>query len=274
MIADPTPPPAPPFDGEIERVAHGRTGRMSFGRRAFLAGVAGASPGRRCCPGVAAAVEPGASFFESLAPQRLCDTRARPGLPAGYGYIRLDDRTIRVSVAGERGHSRRWRRRRAHRHGRQLRHRQLAERLPGGGGFSRNVERQLHAVRLGGRQPRHGQARGRRCGRHPVVPALRRDRRRRRRLPSDVGARRRWPLPGASNRSVRSTLDREESPAPARSSTSISTASCRPMRSRSSPTSPPSTPVPRDTCRRSRSVRRSPTRRTSISGRVRHEPSG
>ncbi len=50
--------------------------------------------------GVAAAVEPGASYFESLAPQRLCDTRARPSLPAGFGYTRLDDKTIRVSVAG------------------------------------------------------------------------------------------------------------------------------------------------------------------------------
>ena len=47
-----------------------------------------------------AAVEPGASYFTSLAPQRLCDTRARPGLPAGYGYVRLDANTIRVTVAG------------------------------------------------------------------------------------------------------------------------------------------------------------------------------
>ncbi len=46
------------------------------------------------------AVEPGASFFESLAPQRLCDSRARAGLPAGFGYVRLDATTIRVTVAG------------------------------------------------------------------------------------------------------------------------------------------------------------------------------
>ncbi len=48
----------------------------------------------------AAAVEPGASFFESLSPTRLCDTRSRPGQPFGYGYERIGDTMIRVRVAG------------------------------------------------------------------------------------------------------------------------------------------------------------------------------
>lgn len=74
-----------------------------FGRRAFIAGVAGAVAGATLLSGTASAVEPGASFFESIAPERLCDTRARPNLPAGYGYVRLDDRTIRVTVAGNKG---------------------------------------------------------------------------------------------------------------------------------------------------------------------------
>lgn len=70
-----------------------------FGRRAFLAGVAGVA-GATLLSRTASALEPGASYFESLPPQRLCDTRARPTLLAGFGYVRLDERTIRVSVAG------------------------------------------------------------------------------------------------------------------------------------------------------------------------------
>lgn len=76
-----------------------------LGRRAFLAGAAGAVAGltvlgdqRR-----AGAVEPGACTFRAVDPARLCDTRPRPGLPAGYGYSRLDSNTIRVWVSGQQG---------------------------------------------------------------------------------------------------------------------------------------------------------------------------
>ncbi|MBV1893237.1 MAG: sortase [Ilumatobacteraceae bacterium] len=72
----------------------------SVGRRAFIAGTAGALVGAAVLSSSAAAIEPGASFFQPLDPTRLCDTRPRPGLPGGYGYTRLSDRSIRVKVAG------------------------------------------------------------------------------------------------------------------------------------------------------------------------------
>jgi hypothetical protein len=72
----------------------------SLGRRAFIAGSAGAVVGATVLSSTASAVEPGASYFESLAPTRLCDTRPRGGLPVGFGYDRVNATTIRVKVAG------------------------------------------------------------------------------------------------------------------------------------------------------------------------------
>ncbi len=76
----------------------------TFGRRTFLAGTAGAIAGATLLSGQAhAAVEPGASYFEVVAQRRLCDSRARAGAPAGYGYQRLSDRWIRVGVTDQPG---------------------------------------------------------------------------------------------------------------------------------------------------------------------------
>jgi LPXTG-site transpeptidase (sortase) family protein len=66
----------------------------SLGRRAFIAGSAGAVVGATVLASTASAVEPGASYFESLAPTRLCDTRK------GTGYTSLGNNTIRVKIAG------------------------------------------------------------------------------------------------------------------------------------------------------------------------------
>ena len=74
-----------------------------LGRRAFIAGTAGLVAGATLWSGSAAAAEPGASYFEAVDPRRLCDTRARAGLPAGFGYERLDNRIIRVRITGNAG---------------------------------------------------------------------------------------------------------------------------------------------------------------------------
>ncbi|HSP26942.1 MAG TPA: sortase, partial [Ilumatobacteraceae bacterium] len=75
----------------------------TLGRRAFLAGTAGAVAGATLLSGSAHAVEPGASFFQVVEQRRLCDTRNRPGAPGGYGYQRLGDRWIRVGVTNQPG---------------------------------------------------------------------------------------------------------------------------------------------------------------------------
>jgi len=75
----------------------------SFGRRAFLAGAAGAVAGATLLSGAAHAVEPGASFFQVVEQRRLCDTRNRPGAPAGFGYQRLSEKWIRVGVTSQPG---------------------------------------------------------------------------------------------------------------------------------------------------------------------------
>lgn len=75
----------------------------TFGRRAFLAGSAGAVAGATLLSGVAGAVEPGASFFEVVEQRRLCDTRKRPGLPTGYGYERIGDKWIRIGITNQPG---------------------------------------------------------------------------------------------------------------------------------------------------------------------------
>ena len=74
-----------------------------FGRRAFLAGTAGAVAGATLLSGQAQAVEPGASFFEVVEQRRLCDTRNRPGAPAGFGYQRLGDKWIRIGITNQPG---------------------------------------------------------------------------------------------------------------------------------------------------------------------------
>ncbi len=88
----------------IERLsAHDGASSHPFGRRAFLAGTAGAVAGATLLSGVASAVEPGASFFEVVEQRRLCDSRTRPGLPAGYGYQRLGNKWIRVAITSQPG---------------------------------------------------------------------------------------------------------------------------------------------------------------------------
>jgi len=74
-----------------------------FSRRAFIAGSIGAVAGATLLSGVAGAAEPGASFFEAVEQRRLCDTRARPGAPAGYGYQRLGEKWIRVGILDQSG---------------------------------------------------------------------------------------------------------------------------------------------------------------------------
>jgi hypothetical protein len=74
-----------------------------FGRRAFIAGAAGAVAGASLLSDVVHAVEPGASFFEVVEQRRLCDTRDRPGLPGGYGYARLGATRIRVGITSQPG---------------------------------------------------------------------------------------------------------------------------------------------------------------------------
>jgi sortase (surface protein transpeptidase) len=91
-----------PLTTESVHQPDGVTAR-TFGRRAFLAGTAGAIAGATLLSGSAQAVEPGASFFEVVEQRRLCDTRNRPGAPAGYGYQRLGDRWIRIGVTNQPG---------------------------------------------------------------------------------------------------------------------------------------------------------------------------
>lgn len=90
MIADPG----------IERVGGPP---IHVGRRTFIAGTAGAIVGATLFSGSASAVEPGASFFEVVNQRRLCDTRARPGFPAGFGYQGVGVRQIRVAITGQPG---------------------------------------------------------------------------------------------------------------------------------------------------------------------------
>jgi hypothetical protein len=75
--------------------------RPRFGRRAFLAGSAGAIAGATLLAGPArhihaAGIEPGASYFVPVAPERFCDTRA------GHGHVRINATTIRVPIRGVR----------------------------------------------------------------------------------------------------------------------------------------------------------------------------
>ncbi len=74
-----------------------------LGRRAFLAGAAGAVAGATLLSGAAHAVERGSSFFEVVEQRRLCDTRVRPGQPGGYGYRRIGGNLIRVGITNQRG---------------------------------------------------------------------------------------------------------------------------------------------------------------------------
>jgi len=90
------------IQGTAMDVVADRDDPMTLGRRAFIAGGAGAITGVALASGSgrfvsAAGVEPGASYFVSVDPQRFCDTRL------GFGYTWADDSTIRVPVGGVRG---------------------------------------------------------------------------------------------------------------------------------------------------------------------------
>ncbi len=88
----------------IDRLsAHHSLSSRPFGRRAFLAGAVGSVAGATLLSGVASAVEPGASFFEVVEQRRLCDSRSRPGSPAGYGFQRLGSKWIRVGITNQPG---------------------------------------------------------------------------------------------------------------------------------------------------------------------------
>ena len=75
---------------------------LAYGRRAFIAGSAGAIAGATLLSGpggvaeAAGSIEPGASYFVPVDPQRFCDTRD------GYGYTPLGGNTIRVPIGGVR----------------------------------------------------------------------------------------------------------------------------------------------------------------------------
>ena len=75
----------------------------ALGRRAFLAGTAGALAGATVLSGAAQAVESGSSFFEVVTQRRLCDTRSTTQPPAGFGYQRLSDRSIRIAITSQPG---------------------------------------------------------------------------------------------------------------------------------------------------------------------------
>ena len=89
---------ADPGDGTTDAASP-----VQLGRRAFIAGTAGAVAGATLLSGTADAVEPGASYFEVVDQRRLCDTRARPGMPAGFGYEWLGGRWIRVGITSQPG---------------------------------------------------------------------------------------------------------------------------------------------------------------------------
>lgn len=69
-----------------------------MGRRAFIAGAAGVVAGASLLEASPAeAAEPEYSAFRAVTPTRLVDTRSEEG---DFGYTRIDDRVIRVQVAG------------------------------------------------------------------------------------------------------------------------------------------------------------------------------
>ena len=183
--------------------------------------------------------------------RNACATRGpRPGLPAGFGYTRLDDRTIRVSVAANGA-------------------------IPADGvaavltvtGVNFGTDNWLSVYPAGGASPGTSNVNFTpsdsavanlvtvKLGVGGAVDILSYQR-------CDVivdvaGVYRPTSVPVAAGRfqaveSIRA-LDTRSGGKPgagAIRSTSISTASCPPMPSRSWPTSPPSTPMRRDTCRR------------------------
>jgi hypothetical protein len=69
-----------------------------LGRRAFIAGATGATAGVLAMSSAASAAAPpaGATYFQSLNPRRLCDTRPN----RNFGFTRINSTTIRVKIAG------------------------------------------------------------------------------------------------------------------------------------------------------------------------------
>ena len=85
---------APQLNGVPDALEERSLGPSPLGRRAFIAGAAGAAIGVVAAGATAHAIEPGAGFFEVQSPRRLADTRA------GTGYQVLGNNTIRVRIGG------------------------------------------------------------------------------------------------------------------------------------------------------------------------------
>jgi hypothetical protein len=75
----------------------------TFGRRAFIAGTAGALAGATLLSAGTVRAVAGASNFQSVQQRRLCDTRSRPDAPIGFGYQSLGGNSIRVGVTNRDG---------------------------------------------------------------------------------------------------------------------------------------------------------------------------
>lgn len=73
-----------------------------LGRRAFIAGAAGAAAAAAVLPQVAeAAVPSGASYYQSVGPVRVADTRTyAPYTNADKNFQRVSDRVIRIDIRG------------------------------------------------------------------------------------------------------------------------------------------------------------------------------
>ncbi|MFT7395258.1 MAG: hypothetical protein ACI83Y_002942 [Candidatus Azotimanducaceae bacterium] len=83
--------------GKVDGPAH--TGRGSLGRRAFIAGLAGATAATAVASSADAAVPNGASYYEPLAQVRLADTRRFAPYSNEYkDFERISDRVIRIDV--------------------------------------------------------------------------------------------------------------------------------------------------------------------------------
>ena len=76
------------------------TGTLPIGRRTFIAGVAGAAAATAISGSVrAAGVPAGASYFESVGPLRVADTRTRaPYTNVAKGFRRIDSKTIQINI--------------------------------------------------------------------------------------------------------------------------------------------------------------------------------
>ena len=102
------PPPAVGQQRGVRQVdGASNAGLRPFGRRAFIAGVAGVAgvAGAASMVSPAAAVAPGASFYTPMEPVRLADTRSYAPYASAHKvyWNRISDRIIRIQVAGANG---------------------------------------------------------------------------------------------------------------------------------------------------------------------------